>query len=472
MAKNPKKCLLVIITSIMILLSACAVPRCAFAKTFSFTVIPNPYRGWSDLRFEKVDQNGEFFAEGLTVNISTDKGTRYVLEQSNVASLVNYAIGVSIPDNNFVFYTRRNSAAGQLNYIEQETPVRGMKNIYTSNTPSDAFDLVYLIKSPLEVPQGAYTGQISFTLRDLDDPSEPQKVVTLKVSVQVGSNKPVVEVATVNESKTITLNSAKEELSSAEVSVNVKSFLGAPYRILQSMSDALESSDGSQLPYDVVNFMIGESKKGSGPMRPIPLSMGLAEIYKSNSSGSPDNFIITYALAKTEDLKAGRYTTKLQYRLEGEQGPIQKGVLDNLGLEVIIEPKFDIIVKLASETGTIEFLKLSPSGEAKTYEVTIETKTNVGKRYQVTQHISSELITKEGKTIPPESFTLKTESLDSKGVLKFPDKAAVKKGDTVLLASDEKGSSDTFKIIYELKPPKEPIIGDFSTSVSYSISEI
>jgi hypothetical protein len=438
MDKNPKQYLRAITISIMTLFCISAIsvstPHCAFAKTFSLSVTPNPYRGWNELRFEKVDSNGEFFAEGLTVSISTDKGTRYVLEQSNLTSLVNYALGVSIPDNNFVFYTRRNSTGGQLNYIEQETPVRGMKNIYTSNLQgaSDVFDLVYLLKSPLDVPQGTYNGQINFTLRDLQDPSEPQKVVTLAVVVRVGGNKPVVEVVTANASKTITLNSAREELSSAEVSVNIKSFLGAPYRILQSVSCAPESSDGIQLAYDVVNFMLREIKKGSGPNRPIPLSLGLAEIYKSDPSGSPDNFIITYTLTKTEYLKAGRYITKLQYRLEGDGGPIQQGVLDNLELEVIIEPKFDIIVKLASETGKIEFLKLSPSGEAKTYEVTIETKTNIGKRYQVTQHISSELITKEGKTMPPESFTLKTESLDTKGVLKFPDKAAVKKGDTVL----------------------------------------
>ena len=74
--------------------------------------------------------------------------------------------------------------------------------------------------------------------------------------------------------------------------------------------------------------------------------------------------------------------------------------------------------------------------------------------------------------MPTKYFNLRTESLDTKGVLRLAQKIEVKKGDTVLFVSDNKGNPDKFKVIYELIPPRDVKAGNYSTNITYSLLEI
>jgi len=62
--------------------------------------------------------------------------------------------------------------------------------------------------------------------------------------------------------------------------------------------------------------------------------------------------------------------------------------------------------------------------------------------------------------------------MDTKGDLKFTQSAATKKGDTILFVSDDDGASDKFSIIYELTVPWDIKAGDYSTHITYSLSEL
>ena len=139
---------------------------------------------------------------------------------------------------------------------------------------------------------------------------------------------------------------------------------------------------------------------------------------------------------------------------------------------VAAERVFDIAVETEIGVGIIEFRDLKPREPPKTYEVAIDIMTNIDKQYQVTQKVTSELVNKEGQVIPQEYFTLRTESVDTKGILKFAQNSPAKKGDTVLFISDRDGSPDSFKVIYELTCPADVKAGDYSTSVVYSLSEL
>lgn len=468
-----KKLIFRLVSFSLVLFSLFVIPKYAWA-TFKLTLEPHPYRGSDDLRFDRVDPTGEPRSEILKVEISTDIGKQYEVTQNLLTPLTNPASGVSIPDENFIFYARRKMAQGVLNYIEQDTGVRGTRNMYTSNSQgtADSFDLVYVIRTPLDVPAGVYQCRLGFSLRAINDPTQPEKTEPLNVIVQVGAGKPTIEITTATGTKIISLNSVKENMQSFDVLVNIKAGLGAQFEISQVIPRALESAEGEQIPYRAINFQIREAKKGIGVVRPLALSVGPDILYTSGLKGEPDSFIITYSLQDIEKLKAGRYRTTIQYRLEGAGAFIQEGIIETFGLEVEIEPVFDIIVKTESESGKIEFKDLKPSGQTKTFEVSIEVKTNKAKPYQVIQKMHSELVSKEGNMIPPDDFTLKTESIDTEGILKFPQKGPAKKGETVLFVSDKKGSPDTFKVIYELKAARDIKLGDYATSVSYSISEI
>lgn len=146
-------------------------------------------------------------------------------------------------------------------------------------------------------------------------------------------------------------------------------------------------------------------------------------------------------------------------------------LIDNLDLEVEIERVFDLTIR-PELGGTIEFRDLKPQQAPKQSEVMFEVVSNIGKRYQISQNLSSGLVNKEGNTIPAKNFSLKEESLGTKGRLPFVSPAEVKTGETVLFISDTSGSSDKFKVIYELKPSLDIAAGDYSTRITYSIAEI
>jgi len=62
--------------------------------------------------------------------------------------------------------------------------------------------------------------------------------------------------------------------------------------------------------------------------------------------------------------------------------------------------------------------------------------------------------------------------METKGTLKATEKQEAKKGDSILYISDNSGSSDKFKIVYELEGSLDIKAGDYATRISYSLLEI
>ncbi|MDP2754026.1 MAG: hypothetical protein Q8P40_06495, partial [Nitrospirota bacterium] len=71
-------------------------------------------------------------------------------------------------------------------------------------------------------------------------------------------------------------------------------------------------------------------------------------------------------------------------------------------------------------------------------------------------------------------FTCRIEAVGTtKGRLKLEQKLTIEKQrDMSLFISDSEGSSDSFKVIYELTPPPDVQAGDYSTTLIYSLLEI
>jgi hypothetical protein len=260
------------------------------------------------------------------------------------------------------------------------------------------------------------------------------------------------------------LNTQRAEGRSADVIVEIKGERQAAFQMAQQLKEPLTSQDGRALSADAVTFQLSDTKKGSGPTQATPLSTRADWVYTSSPAGDADTFVLTYRMAENEDALAGIYKSQIGYFLESGA---ERDSLEVLGFEVEIARQFDLNV--TPETGgVIEFHDLKAQEPPKRSEVLIEVKSNIGKEYQVSQQLVSALVNKEGTAIPEKNFTLKEET-----VLPFlSGPTEVKAGDLILFVSDKAGSSDQFKVIYELIPSIDIPAGDYTARVMYSISEI
>lgn len=440
-------------------------PKFALA-TFSISV--TPYEGGSDLRFGKTNNMEPYANKELVVSISSDIAKQYQLIQTLLDPLSNDR-GDSLSRENFSVYAIRGSNKYGTVSVEQETSVSPSRAIIYTSTPqglADSFNLVYVLKPPFNVPSGSYRGRIAFTLEPID--STQQSVTTiLNIFAEIDIESSI-EIKTTTGSRAINLSSAKPEFQASDVLVDIKGNTGSQFKISQIIDQPLESSQGQRLPYEAVNFKINGARNGTGAAQEVTLSPRQDVVYTSGSRGDADNFAITYSLAEPEKQRAGKYRTNLKYIMEGMA--TQK-LLGNFSLEVEIARIFDLIIT-PEMGGSMQFGDLKLNQPAKQSEVTVEIRSNIGRQYQVNQHLISGLVNKEGRVIPLKSFTLREEGVGTKGTLRFTAPAEIKTGETTLFISDKNGSSDKFKVIYELAPSAEVKAGDYSGNISYSISEI
>lgn len=438
-----------------------------FAATFSLSV--RPYEGGYNLNYGKISPISGRVNKEVTVNIISDIAKQYRLVQALLEPLSTVQ-GSSIARNSFVVYgLRGTNQYGTL--IGQDIPVSwGNQIIYTSNQTgaSDSFTLVYSFILPQDVEPGSYRGRIGLTLEPIDATLVPVTAfLDVFVEIEVESE---IEIRTAAGSKNIMLKPGREDTGQSNVIVNIKGGFGKQFRILQLVSEQPVSSDGNLLDWESVKFTGADAQKGIVINLPTVLSTRQQIIYTSSPRGEADIFAIAYSLGDLTNQKAGTYRSRIKYILEGT-GLGETRLIDTLDLEIENPRIFDLTIT-PELGGTIRFRDLKPSEPPKYQEVIFEAKTNIGKPYQVTQDMKSLLTTKEGIVIPQECFTLREENLETKGTLKYPEEAAVKVGQMVLLISDPEGSPDKFKVIYELTAPRDIHFGDYYTNFTYTVSEI
>lgn len=449
----------------VILISVFIASQDAFA---AFSISLSPYEGGNDLQFGKVNNYGPYVSKEVTISITSDIVKQYQLIQTLIEPLSNDR-GMSLSTNNFTVYGVRGSNNYGTLSVEQESPVVISRAIvYTSNTEgnSDSFKLVYVLKHPFAVSSGLYRGRIAFTLEPIGSTQAPVTAIfNVFADLDIESG---IEIKTATGSNVISLSSAQKDTFSSDVLVEIKGGMGNAFKIFQLLPLPLESVEGKRLPFETVNFSISQAKYGSGPTQPTALSQRQEVVYASGANGEADNFVLTYNLVEPEKEKAGRYKANIKYYMHS---PDNNDLLGNFDLEVEIARVFDLVIT-PELGGVIEFRDLKPQETPKQSEIIIEVNNNTGKQYQVSQQLLTGLVNREGKNIPAKNFTLRQESLGTKGALQFSSLTEVKMGETVLFVSDKEGSSDKFKVIYELIPSLDIMAGNYSTRMTYSISEI
>lgn len=463
---NKAKPIIAIIVFALLAFSFCSN---AFA---ALDIQVRPYEGGYDLRYHNVDLQAGRVNQELIVDITSDIGKQYRLIQVLQEPLTTDQ-GVSIPQGSFVVYAIRGSNKYGTVSVETDTPVfYGRTVIYTSNASglSDSFILVYGLILPPNQEPGSYRGRLQFTLEPIDSSAE-SKTFILNIFADIEARSRI-DINTSSQDRVIHLDATIEEKKSSDVVVNITGGLGKQFRIIQLISDPLISTEGNELKLEKIKFTAREAKQGIVANQPLPLSLSSQAIYTSGSRGQPDSFAITYSLDDLKGEKAGSYLGNIKYLFEGES-QLQGGLIETLRLEVENPRLFDLAIT-PELGGRIEFRDLKPMQPAKTYEVLVKVNSNLGKRYQVNQMVATSLMNKEGHKILPKYFTCRTAQEEAtKGSVRLEQKSEVEEQrDMSLFISDKEGSSDSFKVIYELTPPPDVQAGDYSTTLVYSLLEI
>jgi hypothetical protein len=445
-----------------------------------FRIEVEPYQGGTELNFKAVSGSASLPQE-LKVKVNSDTNIRYVVRQIPLEPPDN-GKGNFIDWRNFSFYGLMGSLASPnpgTFHVASAAPVGTVSSIdrlYTSSAQgaSAEFILVYILNLNEEFPQGIYRGRIKFILEPIESGESPHYAF-LNVLVEVresGETKPKIEITPVSGLSTIYLNSRKEQKQAFDVEVKINKDFKQKITLYQVLVEQPRSVEtGESLDYGVLSYQVSPTNIGINEASSLTkFSSGRMDLYTSEATGrTARDFIITYSLGDLSKNKAGIYKGRIYYYLESLG---KSELIGELGLEIENERIFELVVVPQDQQTAIEFRNLKPQESPQRNEVIIEIKTNLGKPYQVNQNVFSELTSKEGNIIPFKYFTITLESLDTKGNLKILGKQPLRKGDTVLFISDPQGSSDKFKIIYELSTDWDIKAGDYSTRISYSLLEI
>lgn len=434
----------------------------------SISVIP--HSGGSELDFGQVILKAQEVNKEVDVEI-TGTTTQYELRQEPLSALRN-AKGDEMPWNNFS--VRALTASNRFGRLKIAPEAVTNSVLYTSNQSGspDSFTLIYSLNALSGVQPDLYRGQLRFSFIPVSSGQGTVSVilnVVVTVRADDAQSKTSIEIASASGTKNIYLNSRKEETKRCGVIVKVNGGFKKPFIIKQMLVNPLESVEGDALEAEAANAEVSAVTVGTG-MALAALSVNPQVVYKSKPTGEADeNFVITYSLAEAAIQRSGRYRSRIQYVIEEMGLEIDRKILE---LEIENEPVFDLIITPQDVGGAIEFQNVTPGEGIQRNEVVIEIKSNLGKKYQVNQNVIAPLTDKEGRAIGQKYFTLHTESMESKGALKLPQAQEANPGDTVLFVSDNDGSPDKFRVVYELTSPDDVRAGDYSTRISYSLLEI
>lgn len=432
----------------------------------AFTISVTPYEGGSELRFGRMEKEVPQVKREATVEVTTDIGKKYRVYQEMLIPFTN-SQGEVIPNDSLTFYTVQGSnARGNLD-AEQKQPIRGGRSLlYTSNSQGqgDSFILAYGLSLPEGIAGGTYGGRIMFTLEAVDGSQTPQKKY-LNAAVTLEAQAGLEVITSIG--KTIELKAGELLQEKNEVIFKITGNLGQSYRLIQSWPEPLRAEE-KELPLENIIVKVGEGKKGvvAGEEN---VRWGNTVLYTSNPQGEQDVVLVSYHLAEPVAAKAGMYRGRVRFFLETPT-PLEIEQ-PNLNFLVRIEPTFELKVT-PDMGGRIEFRDLKPKQPPKINEVVLEVATNQGRAYQVSQKVSSLLTNQDGKAIAKEQFVFYEQKISEGGVLKQPARTPVEVGETTLFISDENGSPAQFKIIYELTIPRDLTAGNYSSQITYSISEL
>ncbi len=424
----------------------------------------------------ELDRNN--FSRAATFTATNDTlNNRYEVRQRIESPLRNRDNPTLTIGENFVVRAFRGSNRyGDLRLPSGDIAVKNDELVYLSDPAgsSDSFILAYGVTNSQELAPGYYTGRISLVMNPINSSVLPvTRVIEVYVTIPDDGGSLSVTVAPAEGVGSVIIDpsDANNLRGASSALVTVNSTFSGPFRIMQMLPSPIQSSEGKFIDNRQLLFSIPDASVGVGVNQPAPVSGSMQTIYSSRPDGSADKvFTIAYSLADPLGLTAGNYRCRIQYLLESSGKQINLGALD---LEIRQERIFEITISPQDQRYSIDFDDLKPGEGPRLNEVLMEVRSNLGRPYQVAQNVISDLTSSQGKSILSKYFLMRTLPVNNtKGNLKAPEKTPVEKGSALLFVSDTQGSSDKFKVIYELNCPEDLTAGNYASRITYTLTEI
>ena len=105
-----------------------------------------------------------------------------------------------------------------------------------------------------------------------------------------------------------------------QVRLTIRSDSSRPYQVFQRVNGPWIGPDGKEIPMSAVQFFLSETRSNGSNQFPgsTPLAVGDQEIFLSDSSGTAEEFLVTYIVKLPPGQRAGSYRTTVSYRVVGQ----------------------------------------------------------------------------------------------------------------------------------------------------------
>ncbi len=257
--------------------------------------------------FGKISKERLRASEILKVQIDSNIGTRYRLLQQLTEAPIS-AEGEALTETALTF----RAGADAPSEISQSPAV-----IYQSNEwgAGDQIHLEFFLNpSPLQ-KAGIYTGSLSFRVES-SSPFVPAEVLNIPIKIDIES---IFSLETQMEhGGNLNFGTFKtgQEKQEKTVLLKVHSNLGQPYQIFQVVPRKMTNAEGGVIPKGHFLFFGANAKTGILAVpAPTPVEEGETVVFTSDKKGTPEEFVLNYALTVPSDTKAGSYSSELKYSI-------------------------------------------------------------------------------------------------------------------------------------------------------------
>lgn len=426
-----------------------------------------PADGSRSLRFERMSNVFEQ-KKDVRIRITATNGQRYQVFQRVLEPIVNEK-GQALNLNAIkVASSLGSNAAGTLYLQSPETLSLSETLVYSSSQAGDvdSFVLGYVIDPTMLNAEGRFFGKLLVTLRPLSGGSQQQEIVDVLIESQsnlktsIKGNRHI---------ESIKIKDTDHDIKTADfVKIDFSGNKGEEIKIYQEIVTPIQHEQLlKEIDSGALQFMVNADAASSSALQGVQsLNRSRVLLY---SSRDPQSAIGIHFLVNDEKIaqeKAGIYRGKIKYTIETSQGQEQR-IMD---LSCEIQPIFNLDV--VSLDAGLKFDDIQQGQPPVFREIIIKVRSNLEKPYQVVQELQAPLTNEKGQMLETQYFTMKIEFLDTKrGHSKVSDFTPIKVGSSSVFASDRKGSSAEFKVIYRLEGYPRMPKGGFSAPIRFSLNQ-
>ena len=271
--------------------------------------------GGRKLTFERLSKEKRDAQATLILNAESNIGTRYRIAQQLTSPIISQE-GTSLDEEALTVQVFKSEGLEPVTV--QPAPVADTPAaLFTSGDRGESAFLqaVYTLSPPLEQKAGLYSGNLSFKVES-DSTLTPADIINVPIHLEIETvfslDVGIDETGKMHFGTYVT-GTEKEE---RKILLKVKSNLGEPYQITQIVPRRLMNEEGEAVPTGQLTYFASETKTGAVEVTaPLPVKEGETVVFTSDKIGTPEEFVLNYALVMPKDIKSGNYNSEIKYSI-------------------------------------------------------------------------------------------------------------------------------------------------------------